>query len=153
MEETDYSIGYMAVIEDSMPQGNLTLYKLAWREPFSNEIIFIHNGSEVSTPCLTAALLQYQAGVYSYTEYLEAVKACIDTYFDGPEPDDPDPPGWDPTGPYSRPAFIRYWLLIGLFLVLGPPLLFAYKREFSDIPVYVFIMLIGVSFLISLLYM
>ncbi|MBA7491422.1 hypothetical protein ES702_01967 [subsurface metagenome] len=69
----------------------------------------------------------------------------------GADPEDPDPPAedWDTTGPFTRFKTRLYLLIIGIFLVLGPPMIFAYRRPTGyAFLIGCFIMLVGLSFLI-----
>ena len=70
----------------------------------------------------------------------------------GINPLDPTPPsqGWDETGPFTRFRTRLYIFLMGFVMLVGPVMFFAYRRpDGYNFVVGLFIMLIGIGFLIS----
>jgi len=69
----------------------------------------------------------------------------------GDDPQDPDPPGqeWEQTGPFTRFKTRLYIFMMGIVMLWGPVMFFAYRRPSGyNFVVGLFIMLIGLSFLI-----
>lgn len=70
----------------------------------------------------------------------------------GADPEDPDPPGqdWEETGPFTRFRTRLYILILGIALMFGPPIYFAYSRPSGyEFVIGLFIMLIGLAFMIA----
>jgi len=71
----------------------------------------------------------------------------------GADPLDPDPPGYDETGPFTRFALRRYAFMIGWFMLWGPIWLFCYRRPSGYLIGAAFIfMLIGLGLLLQIPY-
>ncbi len=80
-------------------------------------------------------------------ETVEDAQDWID--YEDPDPDDPEPPGWDPTGPFTRFKTRLYIFLMGFGMLMGPLMVFAYRRPTGyAFVIGLFVMLIGFGFLI-----
>lgn len=81
---------------------------------------------------------------------IEEVQACIDAAL-GPDPLDPDPPGWSDEGDpeyLTRPLVIRFFLFIGLALVIVPFIWLIYSKQWATFPAVIFLQLVGAALLI-----
>lgn len=70
----------------------------------------------------------------------------------GADPEDPDPPSeeWETGGPFTRFKTRLYILLLGIALIFGPPIYFAYSRPSGyEFVIGLFIMLVGLAFMIA----
>ena len=87
--------------------------------------------------------------VQDLDDYEDAIDYIEDIL--GADPQDPDPPGqdWEQTGPFTRFKTRLYIFIMGLAMLLGPVMVFAYRRPSGyNFVIGLFIMLIGLSFLI-----
>lgn len=98
-------------------------------------------------------------GVYIYLdgELVDTVNTIDDALnliddIVGPDPEDPAPPGWPEEGPTTRTRVILYFLILGLSLVIGPPIFMAAKKDLGLIAPVAFLMFVGAMLLLYIRY-
>ena len=111
-----------------------------WGEAIDQFLIY-KNGTLVTSPCLDLALT------------VQDIENCLDIMDpDNIDSDEPNPGGWDDSGPGTRPNIILYYLVLGLSFIIFPIAWLARSREFAYLYVVLFLNFIGVALLLAMSY-
>jgi hypothetical protein len=106
------------------------------RDPFGNYGVYVYlNGSLIDD-----------------FDDLDEAKGYIDDLGGPPDPEDPNPPGWEEEEIFTRYQVILYLTIAGLAGIIAPPMFMAYKKDLSLIAPVLFLMAVGASLLLYLQY-
>lgn len=144
--------GALGVIDDTFSGGgNYSFYLLSVTQPDFRIIVVDENGTVIDNGCMDQAYWNYQVHG-NYTLYLEQVKACIDVYLGGSDPQNPNPPDSNyPEGIFSRFGVRWLFLLIGFLCIFIPLCAMAWRTfPLEYYGIFVVVMLIGLGLLWSI---